>query len=171
MKRDHTFRLSEERGFTLVEVFTVMTITLVIALIGTPALRSWIPNLHFRDAASNLLLDLNLAKITAIKRHAEVTVSFSNASYSCGSLSSSDYGGNSCSYTIWSTDDDGNTATIKKVTLPSHVALCDSTFASDITFKETGLPDLSTQAELSIKNDKSRQAVLAVNLVGNISLN
>jgi len=65
-----------DSGFTLLEVMVVLALIGIIAATGIPAFSSWLPNYRLRSATQDLLSNLQLAKITAVKRNINCTVTF-----------------------------------------------------------------------------------------------
>jgi prepilin-type N-terminal cleavage/methylation domain-containing protein len=66
-----------KKGFTLIEMMVVIGIIGIMAGMAIPVFSSWLPNYRFKSAAQDLLSNLQLAKITAVKRNANCTVTFS----------------------------------------------------------------------------------------------
>lgn len=64
-----------QRGFTLVEVVTVMSILVVVATLAGPYLRAFVIQQNVRNAAYELMSDLTFARSEAVKRNTSVTVS------------------------------------------------------------------------------------------------
>lgn len=69
-------RINKE-GFTLIELIVVIAIIGIIAGMAIPAFNSWLPKYRFKSAAQDMLSNFQLAKITAVKRNANCTVTFS----------------------------------------------------------------------------------------------
>jgi prepilin-type N-terminal cleavage/methylation domain-containing protein len=66
-----------KKGFTLIEMIVVLGIIAIIAGIAIPNFSSWLPNYRIKSAAQELLSNFQLAKITAVKRNANCTITFS----------------------------------------------------------------------------------------------
>lgn len=66
---------SHQRGFTLIELMTVVVIMAVLAAIVAPGMQSLIANARARSAASDLISDMVLARSEAIKRNRDVELS------------------------------------------------------------------------------------------------
>ena len=64
-----------QRGFTIVELMTVITILAVLAMAAAPGMQSLIASARARAAANDLIADLVLARSEAIKRNREVELS------------------------------------------------------------------------------------------------
>jgi type IV fimbrial biogenesis protein FimT len=67
----------DETGFTLMEVIVTCAIIGIIAAIAIPSFSSLLPRYRLRLASQELLSNFQLAKITAIKRNTNCTISFS----------------------------------------------------------------------------------------------
>jgi len=67
-------RARRRRGFTLVELLTVIAILAILASMAAPAYSSWVASARAGSAGTDLHAALNLARSEAIKRNAEVTL-------------------------------------------------------------------------------------------------
>lgn len=64
--------LSHERGFTLIELMTVVSMLTILILVAVPGLQSLIANQRARSTAYDLMADLSLARSEAVKRNKDV---------------------------------------------------------------------------------------------------
>ncbi len=62
------------RGFTLIEAMVVVALITIVSTLAAPSFGSLIGTMRARTAASDLVLDLTLARSEAIKRNADVLV-------------------------------------------------------------------------------------------------
>jgi prepilin-type N-terminal cleavage/methylation domain-containing protein len=68
---------TDETGFTIIEIIVVIAIIGILAGVAIPSFSTWIPNYRFRSAGQNLYSNFQLAKITAVRRNKNCTVTFS----------------------------------------------------------------------------------------------
>lgn len=71
---DNTTRPSPARGFTLIELMTVIAVLAIVASLAAPSFRSFIDNQRLRNASFDLVSDLTLARGEALKRAAVVAI-------------------------------------------------------------------------------------------------
>ncbi|WP_136808421.1 GspH/FimT family pseudopilin [Desulfosediminicola flagellatus] len=171
-------QFNNSHGFTLIELSIAMVLIAILSAIAIPSFSSWLPNLRFQDSTQNLQYDLQLAKMTAIKRNANVVMLINKVS--CTDLPDSvpNAGGG---YTLF-IDDGNGTGTanddllstgetiLKTVIMPKNVALCDTDLTGDlIAFLPTGLPKDGNTGKITLNNDYSRQSEISVNISGVIT--
>jgi prepilin-type N-terminal cleavage/methylation domain-containing protein len=65
-----------DAGFTLIELFVVMSIMAVTAAIAIPAFAVWLPNYRLKSAARDVYSNLQLAKLGAVKENKDWAVVF-----------------------------------------------------------------------------------------------
>lgn len=68
-----------QRGFTLVELITVISIVAILATVAAPSFRQLIATQRIRSAASALVESLWVARAEALKRNAQVGFLFVDA--------------------------------------------------------------------------------------------
>jgi type IV fimbrial biogenesis protein FimT len=87
--------MHKESGFTLMELMVTIAIILIMASIAVPSFLSWLPKQRLRTAVTDLVADIQLIKLSAVKENRNWAIVFNTANdvyYVC-----SDDGGNS----IW----------------------------------------------------------------------
>lgn len=65
-----------DRGFSLVELVTVIAIFAIVAAIATPMIMQWIPNKRLKAATNDIVSAVVQAKAEAIRRGERVTLVF-----------------------------------------------------------------------------------------------
>lgn len=77
----NTNRLKNMRhdGFTLIEILVVLVIMGTLVAIATPALLHWRPSMQLRAASEDLLVNMQKAKLHAIKTNRDVIFTFNIA--------------------------------------------------------------------------------------------
>lgn len=73
--------MEETRGFTILELLVVLAVIAVVSAIVTPNFIRWRNNAKMRDAVDNLMGDLEMAKISAVKENNFVAVLFNPKGY------------------------------------------------------------------------------------------
>jgi len=157
-------------GFSLVELMVVIGVIALMAAIATPSLMAWLPNVRFRDASRGMLVDVQLAKMTAIQRNANVVTTFqANGS---GYTIFVDNGGGVAANINNNTQDAGEQI-IRTITMPNNVVLSLNSPAGPfapvpvLVFRPTGLP--AGAAAVNVYNNQSNHnAVLTVSVAGSI---
>ena len=71
----HTWAGQRERGFTLIELMTVISVLAVLAAAAAPSMQSLIASQRARAAANDLVTDMLMARSEAVKRNRDVIVS------------------------------------------------------------------------------------------------
>ena len=73
----------KKRGFTLIEMMITIAISAILLSLAVPGLQSLIIKNRFRTQASDLVVDLGLARSEALKRGTKVSVCTSTNGTSC----------------------------------------------------------------------------------------
>jgi type IV fimbrial biogenesis protein FimT len=69
------------RGFSIIELLVVIAVIAVVSVIVTPNFMRWRNNAKMRDAVDNLMGDLEMAKLSAVKENSFVAVLFNPTGY------------------------------------------------------------------------------------------
>ena len=151
--------MRKNSGFTAFELAVSMAIMVIIAALVLPPYLKWLRGHRLRGAVTNLMADLEMAKIRAIRENALVAVQFCQDRY-----------------TIFNEDGDTNYTCVtagrdvyRDRKLPSGVEidLGDLTFVNNRTrFNGRGLPDGVTVSQtIPVRNRSSGQEV-TINRLG-----
>ena len=73
--------MKKTRGFSILELVVVIAVIAVAAVIITPNFIRWRNNAKMRDAVDNLMGDLEMAKLSAVKENNFVAVLFNPSGY------------------------------------------------------------------------------------------
>ena len=73
--------VSKKDGFSLFELLVVVAIIAVVSTIVAPHIMGWRSSAKLRGAADNLMSDLEMAKIRAVKENNFVAILFNPAGY------------------------------------------------------------------------------------------
>jgi prepilin-type N-terminal cleavage/methylation domain-containing protein len=72
--KEKTCLFRKKHGFTLVELLVIIAILGIIAGIAIPSYVSWMPSFHLKNATRDIISNLRLAKLEAIKRNTNCAV-------------------------------------------------------------------------------------------------
>jgi type IV fimbrial biogenesis protein FimT len=83
------------RGFTLIEVLVVITISAILLAVGIPMFNSTIASMRASEGANSLVASFELARVEALRRGTPVTLCRVTApdATACSSTALGDYGG------------------------------------------------------------------------------
>ena len=151
--------MRKNSGFTAFELAVSMAIMVVIASLILPPYLKWLRGHRLRGAVTNLMADMEMAKIRAIRENSMVAVQF-------------------CldGYTIFNESGDTNYTCVttgrevyrnRKLPAGVEIDLAELTFANNRTrFNGRGLPDGMTAArKIPVKNKTNGQEI-TVNRLG-----
>ncbi|MEI6209232.1 MAG: GspH/FimT family pseudopilin [Desulfuromonadales bacterium] len=91
-----------KKGYSLLEMVTVIAIITVLAAVAVIAIKSNMPQYYLSGAARQVLTDLMLTRMQAVSTNAATTVTFNSTGYTIGGVAkdiSSQFGGVSLSST------------------------------------------------------------------------
>ena len=139
---------SASKGFTLVEVITVLVIIGILALFAAPEFINWRPRMRLKGIADTLSENLQRAKIHAIKNNRNVIFTFTPA-VACpgGSYNFTDTGGN-----VVASDVMHDLTTPDTAARTTNVCLQASTFVAGDGFTSRGVPINAAAKTVTISN-------------------
>ena len=151
--------MRKNSGFTAFELAVSLAIMVIIAALILPPYLKWLRGHRLRGAVTNMMADLEMAKIRAIRENALIAVQFcqdrytifnenGDANYVCGTAGREVYRN-------------------RKLPAGVEIDMANLTFANDRTrFNGRGLPDGVTIAQkITIRNQTSGQEI-SVNRLG-----
>ncbi|MFH1984689.1 MAG: GspH/FimT family pseudopilin [Pseudomonadota bacterium] len=73
--------MRNKKGFTLIELLVTIAIVSILMGVAVPGFISWLPRWQLKSAATDVFSNLQLAKISAIRRGTTCRVTFSAGQY------------------------------------------------------------------------------------------
>jgi len=162
------------RGFTLIELITIIVIVSILLAVGIPAFVNWRPDMNLRSAIRNIKSDVELAKSTAIRNNISCALVFDTST-------------DPDSYTVFIEDvttnlvrDAGETV-LRTVDMPKNVTMiaADTDFDGKqaVGFNSRGIPytyddvtlqtkDLSAPGIVTLQNVKNNYRRVRLTIVG-----
>jgi len=112
--RQNTNAGKRESGFTLQEVLITFAIISILSAIAVPGFSRWLPNYRLKSAARDVVSNFQLAKLTAIKKGINCTITFNQ-----------DIGGTTYDYVVYEDENndleyDGGEQVVNKVAFSEH---------------------------------------------------
>lgn len=177
-------RVLRQAGFTLVETSIAILLIGILAAVATPAIIRWLPDYRLRSAARDLMSNMQLAKMTAVRSNTNVAVVFNQP-----------LGGEVFDYLVFvdannSVEYDGGEAVVARVRLADYRGVSfDTTQGSGngLTFpvNDDGLPAIAFRGNGLTRNNgggfgagtaffrniNGRTLSVEVNAAGNIRIN
>ena len=156
-----------QSGFTALEVAVTLAIIAVLATVSTPSFLKWLQGHRLRGAAINLVADLEMAKIRAMRESSFVSVQLAADGYTIFVDDGS--GGGAAGDMVRN----GSEALVQYRQLPSGVTVSmgEVTLVNQrMRFSSRGIaPDLVGVASIPLVNISGRKE-LRVNRLGNIQV-
>ncbi|MBW1920097.1 MAG: GspH/FimT family pseudopilin [Deltaproteobacteria bacterium] len=165
-----------DQGFTLIELLVVIGILAILGAVAIPAFSNWIPNYRLKSAARDVVSNFQRTKLEAVRRNANVIISFNPHAYdpkgAVGSyqifVDDGSGGGTANNFVM-----DGTETVIVQATMPDNVSLYSAVFTGGNTaagFNSRGLPASSRIGSVKLRNNRSRYYKITLSLAGNIAL-
>ena len=138
--------MRQNRGYTLIEVMTVIAIIGISTSIVIPNVIGWLPKYRLRAGAEEIQSTLQLARLGAIKQNTNATVNFSAIHHTFVAAIAG--------------------KTIKRGNMPSGIMIDSITFpSSKVQFDSRGLAN-TWIGDIVVKNSQGTTKTISVNIVG-----
>ena len=152
----------DESGFSLIELVVVIAMVAIISAIAIPNMIGWRGERQLRGAVNNLLGNLQLARMQAIREAETVSILFA--------------AGNPATYSIFvdpnkNGSQDAGERTLRDVTLPRGVAIQAASFSGGVAwmnYNTKGMPDKCRS--VTMRNSAGTQLKLVVNKIGRLRI-
>jgi Tfp pilus assembly protein FimT len=161
------------RGFTIIELITVMVVVIILLGVGIPAYVNWLPDMNLRSAVRNIKSDVELAKSTAIRENISCALVFDTST-------------DPDSYTVFRDNvttnliQDAGETVLRTVDMPKNVTMTGASFDGDVAigFNSRGLPytydsgppaqvlDLASPGTVTLQNIKNNYRRIRLTIVG-----
>jgi type IV fimbrial biogenesis protein FimT len=145
------------KGFNVLELVIAIAITAILASVALPSFISWQRSHRLSGAATNLMADLEAAKMRAVRENSFVAVLFSENSYTI--FIDNGTGGGVAGDWIRN----GQEALVQQRTLPTgvRIPMADLTLADQrVRFNGRGLPlDVAGVETIPLESDVSRKNI------------
>ena len=150
-----TCKQRSERGFTVVELITVVGIMMVITAIATPTFYYWLPTYRLSAGARQISADLQLARMKAISQNTSYRLRFTDNN------------------TYEMQKNDGGWAVAPghgSVDLPEGITVTNGTPFNTSEFQSRGTADTGVGSdEIEVTNDDLNKAV-CIEIVGRVHI-
>jgi prepilin-type N-terminal cleavage/methylation domain-containing protein len=139
--------MRQNRGYTLIEVMTVIAIIGISTSITIPNVIGWLPKYRLRSGAEEIQSTLQLARLGAIKQNTDATVNFNAINHTFVAAIAG--------------------KTIKSGRMPSGITIDSITIpSSKVQFDSRGLAN-TWIGNIVVKNNQGGTKTIKVNIVGN----
>ena len=165
------------KGFSLTELMVVVAIVGIMGVVAIASFGTWFASNRIEGAASQLLAEMNLARMKAISENNDYIITFDGDDHEYSIYDDDDNDGAEAAELVktveiqenFSDIEFGFVATTLKV--DNTTALSDALSFTSVTFEPTGLSDAGT-IYLAPDNEtkKSLQRAIDVNVAGRIKL-
>jgi len=174
-----------ESGFTLVEILVTFAIIAILSAIAVPGFSRWLPNYRLKSAARDVVSNFQLAKLTAIKKGINCTITFNQI-----------IGGTAYDYVVYedannNLEYDAGEQVVNQIVLSEHYAgvIFDTTQGGgdglDFTDNDNSLPSTafrlngltrdntggSGAGTVFLTNTQNKTASIGVSAAGNVTIN
>ncbi len=155
--------MQKNKGFTLLEMMTVIAIVAIVSAIAIPNLISYATTYRLRSAARDVYSNLQEARTKAVQQNTRWAVNFSAAGYqviNCGP-------DNDCSSATASDD-----ITVKTIVVGQDypgITMVQTFSGNQVAFTSEGTCDASAAGNITFTNAKGKTATVTVSASGAIT--
>jgi type IV fimbrial biogenesis protein FimT len=145
--------MNSGRGFSAVELLTVIALMAVLSAIAVPNMVSMLPRQRLGGSAREILSVLHYAKMSAIKENANVVVNFNPGTRDCTVFVDDGEGGG--------TPEDGlrtgGERILKRYAMPPGVNLPAPSFGNVLSFNNRGFADAA--GDVTVQNPMGNRTI------------
>lgn len=156
----------KDSGFTLIELFIIVSLISIMTAIIVPNFMQWVSNYRLKNASFEMRSLMQVAKLAAVKEKSYAVISFDveNNSYK----SFLDNGESEDTQWTW---EEGEKI-IREGTMPDGIDLYEASFSGGVPylrFNSRGFPN-GWGGHVYMRNDQNRVVEITLSMMGNINV-